>query len=94
MPTEMEIELKLKIDELNRYSNQRQLEYGVISSQLDLLYNDIRDGYFGENAKNGSWYKKITEIKERNPKPDIDKLRSEIDDLIKHVNVADLYRPS
>ena len=37
MPTEIEIELKLKIDELNRYSNQRQLEYGVISSQLDLL---------------------------------------------------------
>lgn len=83
MPTEMEIELKLKIDELNRYSNQRQLEYGVISSQLDLLYNDIRDGYFGENAKNGSWYKKITEIKEKNPKPNVDKLKQEIQELIK-----------
>lgn len=93
MPNELETQLKLKIDELNKYSTKRKVEYGIIASQLDLLYNDIRDGYFGENAKNGSWYKKITEIKSKHPKPDVDKLKSEIEELLKVVDVTKLYIP-
>lgn len=93
MPNELETQLKLKLDELNQYSTRRKLEYGIISSQLDLLYNDIRDGYFGENAKEGSWYKKITEIKSKHPKPDIDKLKSEIEELIPQVDMTKLYNP-
>jgi hypothetical protein len=44
MSNELETQLKLKLDELNQYSTRRKLEYGIFSSQLDLLYNDIRDG--------------------------------------------------
>ena len=93
MPNELETQLKLKLDQLNQYSIRRKLEYGILSSQLDLLYNDIRDGYFGENAKEGSWYKKITEIKSNYPKPDIVALKVEIEELIKQVDVAKMYRP-
>jgi hypothetical protein len=46
-----------------------------------------------ENAKDGSWYKKITEIKSKHPKPDIDALKDEIEELIKQVDVAKMYRP-
>jgi hypothetical protein len=39
-----EQELKLKLEELNSYRTQRQLGYGMIDSQLNLLYDDIKAG--------------------------------------------------
>ena len=37
--------------------------------QLDDLWHDIDDGFFGENAKNGTWYSKIKDLKDKYPKP-------------------------
>ena len=34
-----------------------------------MLYHDIDSGLFGEQAKSGSFYSHIKEIKEANPKP-------------------------
>jgi len=43
--------------------------YGTIQEQLDDLWHDVDNGFFGEDAKNGEWYKKIKDIKDRYPKP-------------------------
>ena len=46
----------------------RRLGYGDISVQLDKLWHDIEDGKFGEDAKTGTWFLAIKEVKEDNPK--------------------------
>lgn len=43
--------------------------YGSIGQQLDDLWHDINNGFFGDNAKNSQWYKTIKDIKDRYPKP-------------------------
>ena len=57
-------------DEQNEgYKRTRQLEYPEIKEQLDKLYHDIDGGLLGEDAKTGSWYLAIKEVKDDNPKP-------------------------
>ncbi len=75
-------ELAAKFDELNSWSNKRESEFGGWGKQLNLLYDDIADGKFGEEAKTGKWYLSCKAIKDANPKPDIDTLKSEIDALL------------
>jgi len=43
--------------------------YDALYKQLDDLWHDINDGFFGENAKNGTWYSKIKDLKDKFPKP-------------------------
>lgn len=86
-----ETELKLKLDQLNGYITQRQLGYGMMDSQLNLLYDDIKNGRFGESAKQGQWFTHITNVKSQHPKPDIDSLRAEIDQLITEVDVSKMF---
>ena len=66
MPTEEEV--NEKIAELTVIQN-RQDAYDTITDQLDKLYHDIDGGLLGEDAKTGSWYLAIKEVKDDNPKP-------------------------
>ena len=58
-----------------KYINERQVGtattagYGNFGEQLDKLYHDIDGGLLGEDAKTGSWYLAIKEVKDDNPKP-------------------------
>jgi CRISPR/Cas system CSM-associated protein Csm2 small subunit len=74
-----------KIEEINSWSNKRVNEYEVVTNQLNLLYDDIDNGLFGANAKNGEWYKSIKAIKDNSPKPDnLAILQKELDVLIQN----------
>ncbi len=76
-------EVVLKKAELDKHVHPRQISYGNLEEQLDMLYKDIDDGVFGANAKKGAWYKHIKAIKDANPKPDnYDTLKQEYEDLI------------
>ena len=76
-------EVVLKKAELDKHVHPRQISYGNLEEQLDMLYKDIDDGVFGVNAKKGAWYKHIKAIKDANPKPDnYDTLKQEYEDLI------------
>ena len=55
--------------EANSYKWDREAAYPEIKEQLDKLYHDIDGGLLGEDAKTGSWYLAIKEIKDDNPKP-------------------------
>ena len=46
----------------------RRLGYGDIAVQLDKLWHDIDDGKFGEDAKTGTWFLEIKQVKDDNPK--------------------------
>tara|TARA_B100000927_G_scaffold9554_1_gene7721 strand:- start:135 stop:416 length:282 start_codon:yes stop_codon:yes gene_type:complete len=56
-------------EELNGYKYDRENAYPEIKEQLDKLYHDIDGGLLGEDAKTGSWYLAIKEVKDDNPKP-------------------------
>jgi len=43
--------------------------YAPITTQLDQLYHDMRDGKLGAGATTGSWYVGITSVKTLFPKP-------------------------
>lgn len=75
-------ELAAKFHELSSWSNKRELQFGGWGKQLNLLYDDIADGKFGEAAKTGKWYLACKSAKDANPKPDISTLKSQIDALI------------
>ena len=55
--------------EANSYKWDREAAYPEIKEQLDKLYHDIDGGLLGEDAKTGSWYLAIKEVKDDNPKP-------------------------
>ena len=55
--------------EANSYKWDREASYPEIKEQLDKLYHDIDGGLLGEDAKTGSWYLAIKEVKDDNPKP-------------------------
>ena len=59
---------KFKAQE-NSYKWDREASYPEIKEQLDKLYHDIDGGLLGEDAKTGSWYLAIKEVKDDNPKP-------------------------
>jgi len=58
----------VRIDELTKHQHQRQIRYGRIEDELDMLYKDIDVGLFGDAAKTGSFYLHIKSIKEGVPK--------------------------
>ena len=43
--------------------------YPSISDQLDMLYHDITNGKFGEDAKTSTWYAAIKATKDKFTKP-------------------------
>ena len=51
------------------WKDDRVKAYPEITDQLDKLYHDIDDGLLGEDAKTGSWYLAVKEVKDNNPKP-------------------------
>ena len=57
-------EVVLKKAELDKHVHPRQISYGNLEEQLDMLYKDIDYGVFGANAKKGAWYKHIKAIKD------------------------------
>lgn len=71
-----------KLDELNGWRNQRQQEYGNLGYQLNLLWDDIDNGLFGDSAKNGQWYVHVKGVKDSIVKPDVDTIQAEVDSLI------------
>ena len=75
-------ELMAKFDELNSWRNLRTQQYGNISDQLNLLFDDIDAGLFGEQAKQGLWYQHIKSVKQSVQKPDTDAIEAEIAELI------------
>jgi hypothetical protein len=48
------------------YMDARQVAYGKIGDQLDMLYHDMTAG---KADKTGEWYKAIKKVKDDNPKP-------------------------
>ena len=51
------------------YKDNRKREHATIGDQLDMLFKDIDAGLLGEDAKTGSWYLAVKEVKDNNPKP-------------------------
>lgn len=49
-------------------ATNRDNSYPGLSSQLDMLWHDINNGVFGEQAKTGSFYEAIKNVKDSNPK--------------------------
>ena len=66
MPSEEEV--NAKIVELE-WERNRKIAYPVIAEQLDKLFHDIDGGLLGEDAKTGSLYLALKEVKDYNPKP-------------------------
>lgn len=54
--------------ELTQHNHARELAYGSIENELDMLYKDINAGLFGDAAKTGSFYLHIKSVKDSNPK--------------------------
>ena len=70
----------LKIEEANKWKNDRLNLYEQLGEQLDKLWHDIDNGTLD---KNGGWYKAIKEIQDGNPTPgNLEELEQEIEDLI------------
>ena len=66
MPSEEEV--NAKIVELQWIEN-RANAYPQLEEQLDKLFHDIDGGLLGEDAKTGSLYLALKEVKDDNPKP-------------------------
>ena len=70
----------LKIEEANKWKNDRLNLYEQLGEQLDKLWHDIDNGTLD---KNGGWYKAIKEIKDGHPNPgNLEEFEQEIEDLI------------
>src|SRR5210317_2228698 len=66
MPTEDEV--NAKIAELE-WEQNRISAYPQLGEQFDKLWHDIDGGLLGEDAKTGSLYLALKEVKDNNPKP-------------------------
>jgi hypothetical protein len=53
----------------NQYQRDRAVAYPALAEQLDKLFHDIDGGLLGEDAKTGSLYLALKEVKDNNPKP-------------------------
>ena len=62
---------RVELDKLNYRYERTNLETGYpnISTQLDQLYHDMKDGKLGVAATTGSWFVGITSVKTAIPKP-------------------------
>lgn len=56
-------------EEANGYKYDRANAYPQLAEQLDKLFHDIDGGLLGEDAKTGSLYLALKEVKDDNPKP-------------------------
>lgn len=58
--------LQVEINQLNSlsYDKRRAIEYPSITSQLDMLYHDIKNG----TLESGAWIQAIEEVKNTFPK--------------------------
>ena len=56
-------------EEANGYKYAREIAYPELKEQLDKLFHDIDAGLLGEDAKTGSLYLALKEVKDDNPKP-------------------------
>ena len=56
-------------EEANGYKTARANAYPQLAEQLDKLFHDIDGGLLGEDAKTGSLYLALKEVKDDNPKP-------------------------
>lgn len=74
MPTEEQVnakiaELQADLDYQNLdYVKARKFSYPDITEQLDKLWHDIDGSKLGADAKTGSWYLAIKQVKDDNPK--------------------------
>jgi len=50
------------------YDQARRNNFGTAEQQMALLYDDIKAGKFGEDAKTGLWYLHVKDVKDANPK--------------------------
>lgn len=66
MPSKADVDTK--IAEL-QVIEDRRFAYPAIAEQLDKLFHDIDGGLLGEDAKTGSLYLALKEVKDDNPKP-------------------------
>lgn len=53
---------------IEEYPYLRKPEYGELNIQLDMLFHDINNGIFGDDAKTGTWFNHVKSIKEKYPK--------------------------
>ena len=82
--SEINPEIMAKIDEITSWSNKRASAYNHFGHQLNMIYDDIKSGKFGEEAKTSSWYLWVKSVKEANPKPEnIEELEKELEALLK-----------
>jgi len=69
-PTWEEIEQQMMYDvhvwHYYKYERNRKAGYGHWTDQLEMIYNDLKDG----NLENGTWIKMIDEVKSKYPKPE------------------------
>lgn len=75
-------EIVILLDQLNKYKQSRKILYGETADQLDMLFKDIDSGVFGESAKQGLFYKHISQVKQSIEKPNTDVIRQQLDTLI------------
>ena len=70
-PTEEELNSLLSDKQAEYDANQYQRDrvYPQLGEQLDKLFHDIDGGLLGEDAKTGSLYLALKEVKDDNPKP-------------------------
>ena len=69
MPSEEEVNAKIAELTVPDWKLNRLAEYPSIAEQLDKLFHDIDGGLLGEDAKTGSLYLALKEVKDNNPKP-------------------------
>lgn len=52
----------------DQYKRDRATTYSSIGDQLGMLYDDILNGKFGDNAKTGQWFLAVKAVKDNFPK--------------------------
>lgn len=53
-----------------RWLAERKNKYKDLDSQLEMIWDDIDSGLFGEDVKSGNFYNHVKLIKENHPKPE------------------------
>ena len=61
-------EIVTRLWRLDEHKHDRQIRYGAIAEQLDMLYKDIDAGLLGEAAKTGSFYLHVKGVKDAVPR--------------------------
>ena len=53
----------------DQYQRERTIAYSSLDKQLAALFDDIKDGKFGDAAKTGRFYYQNQQVKDQIPKP-------------------------